>query len=64
MKASLTLSQSNSRGGTQQELALDCGTATRVDLELAAGTVSAQAFRMTTEQGSAAVAGFWMVPAS
>jgi len=64
MKASLTLSQSNRRGGTQQELALDCGTATKVNLDLEAGPVSAHAFRMTTEQGSAAVAGFWMVPAS
>jgi hypothetical protein len=64
MKASLTLSQSNGRGGTQQELALDCGTVTRVDLELAGGMVSARAFRMTTERGSTAVAAFWMVPAS
>ena len=62
-KASLTLSQSNSRGGTQQELALDCGKVTQVDLKLAAA-VSARASRMTTEQGSAAVAAFWMVPAS
>jgi hypothetical protein len=64
MKASLTLSQSDRRGGTHQELALDCGTATRVDLGLEAGPVSAHAFRMTTERGSAAVAGFWMVPAT
>jgi hypothetical protein len=64
MKASLTLSQSDRRGGTQHELALECGTATRVDLDLEAGPVSAHAFRMTTERGSAAVAGFWMVPAT
>ena len=62
MKASLNLWQPNRRGGTQQEIVLECGTATSVDLNLVAGPVSAHAFRMTTEQGSAAVAGFWMVP--
>ncbi len=62
MKASLSLWQPNRRGGTQQELVLECGTASSRDLNLVAGPVSAHAIRMTTEQGSAAVAGFWLVP--
>jgi hypothetical protein len=63
-KASLVIWQPNYRGGRQQELTLDCRKATSVELDLATGPVSAHAVRMTTEQGSAAVAGFWMVPAS
>jgi hypothetical protein len=64
LKASLTISQPDRRGGTGHELALDCGKAKSVNLDLDVGPVSAHAFRMTTEPGSAAVAGFWMVPAA
>lgn len=63
LKASLAISQPDRRGGTGQELVLDCGTATSMKVDLDVGPVSAHAFRMTTEPGSAAVAGFWMAPA-
>lgn len=64
MAASVSISQPDRRGGTAHELALDCGTATIVKVDLEAGPVSAHAFRMTTEPAGAAVAGFWMVPAA
>jgi hypothetical protein len=64
VKASLTISQPDRRGGTAHELALDCGTRTSVKVDLQVGPVSAHFTRMTTEPGRAAVAGFWMVPAN
>lgn len=63
VKASITISQSDRRGGTAHEVALDCGTTTSVKLDLHVGPVSAHATRMTSEPGLTAVAGFWMVPA-
>ncbi|MDR6558625.1 hypothetical protein J2809_002995 [Arthrobacter pascens] len=61
--ASLSISQSDRRGGTAHELALDCETVTSTKVNLEVGPVSAHGFRMSTEPGTAAVAGFWIVPA-
>jgi hypothetical protein len=63
-KASLTVFQSDRRGGTTHEVSLDCGTTARTKLDLEAGPVSVHITRMTTEPGLPAVAGFWMVPAA
>jgi hypothetical protein len=40
LKASLTVSQPDLRGGTTHEVALNCGTTARVKLDLEAGPVS------------------------
>jgi hypothetical protein len=63
LKASLTISQFDRRGGTSHEVALDCGTTAIVKLDLEAGSVSAHITRRTTEPGLTGVAGFWVAPA-
>jgi hypothetical protein len=63
LKASLTVFQSDRRGGTTHEVSLDCLTTAHAKLDLEAGPVSVHITRMTTEQGRTAVAGFWMAPA-
>ena len=63
-KASLTVFQSDPRGGTTHEVALECGTTARAKLDLEAGQVSVHITRMTTEPGLTGVAGFWVVPAA
>ncbi|WP_214954500.1 hypothetical protein [Arthrobacter sp. ISL-69] len=62
--AVLHISQSNLRGGTTHELALDCGTTATTTLELEDGPVLAQGIRMTPEPGAGSVVGFWIVPAT
>ena len=62
--AVLHISQSNLRGGTTHELALDCGTTATITLELDDGPVLAQGLRMTPEPGAGSVVGFWIVPAT
>jgi hypothetical protein len=64
LKASLTVSQSDPRGGTTHEVALNCGTTARVKLDLEAGPVSVRITPMSTDPGHTAIAGFWMVPAT
>ena len=61
--ASLSISQSDRRGGTAHELALECGTVASTKVNLEVGPVSAHGFRMSTDPRAAAVAGFWIVPA-
>jgi hypothetical protein len=60
--AALLVAQPDRRGGSTQELALKCGTASTMTVNLEAGQVLTHLVPMTTEPG-AAVAGFWMVPA-
>lgn len=62
-KASLFLSQSDRRGETSQELALDCGTSASMKLDLEDGPVLAQGVRKTVDAGVGSVIGFWMTPA-
>jgi hypothetical protein len=65
LKASLTVSQPGLRGGTTQEVALNCRTTARAKLDLAAGPVSVRIIpSTTTDPGHTAIAGFWMVPAA
>jgi hypothetical protein len=61
--AALLIAQPDRRGGSSHELALKCGTARSMTVNLEVGQVFAHLVPMTTEPGSAAVAGFWMVPA-
>jgi hypothetical protein len=61
--AALLIAQPDRRGGTNHELALKCGTASSMTVNLEVGQVFAHLVPMTTEPGTAAVAGFWMVPA-
>ncbi|MFC9352870.1 hypothetical protein [Arthrobacter sp. NPDC057013] len=61
--ATLLIAQPDSRGGTTHELALKCGTASTMTVNLDVGKVFAHLVPMTTERSNAAVAGFWMVPA-
>jgi hypothetical protein len=61
--ATLLIAQPDRRGGTNHELALKCGTASSMTVNLEVGQVFAHLVPMTTEQGTAAVAGFWMVAA-
>lgn len=61
--AALLIAQPDRRGGSTHELALKCGTASTMIVNLAAGQVLTHLVPMTTEPDSAAVAGFWMVPA-
>lgn len=61
--AALLIAQPDRRGGTNHELALKCGTASSMTVNLEAGQVLTHLVPMTTEPGGAAVAGFWMVPA-
>lgn len=61
---SLSISQDGLRDGGKLELTLDCGKATQANVELAAGPVQAQAYRLMTGPGAGEVAGFWMVPAA
>jgi hypothetical protein len=62
-KASLVVSQNDRRGGTSQELALDCGTSASIKLDLEDGPVLAQGIRRTVDAGAGSVIGFWMTPA-
>jgi hypothetical protein len=61
--AALLITQPDRRGGSTRELALKCGTASTMTVNLAAGQVLTHLVPMTTEPDSAAVAGFWMIPA-
>jgi hypothetical protein len=61
--AALLIAQPDRRGGSSHELALKCGTARSMTVNLEVGQVFAHLVPMTTEPGSGAVAGFWMVPA-
>ncbi|MDQ1058309.1 hypothetical protein QFZ23_002210 [Arthrobacter globiformis] len=61
--AALLIAQPDRRGGSSHELALKCGTARSMTVNLEAGQVFAHLVPMTTEPGTAAVAGFWLVPA-
>jgi hypothetical protein len=61
--AALLLAQPDNRGGSSHELALKCGAARSMTVNLEVGQVFAHLVPMTTEPGTAAVAGFWMVPA-
>jgi hypothetical protein len=60
--AALLIAQPDRRGGTSHELALKCGTASSMTVDFEVGKVFAHLVPMTTEPGTAAVAGFWMVP--
>ncbi|MFE4837927.1 hypothetical protein ACFRAU_24995 [Arthrobacter sp. NPDC056691] len=61
--AALFIAQPDRRGGTTHELALKCGTASTMTVDLATGQVLTHLVPMTTEPGGSAVAGFWLVPA-
>lgn len=61
--AALLLAQPDHRGGSSHELALKCGTASSMTVNPEVGQVFAHLVPMTTEPGTAAVAGFWIVPA-
>lgn len=61
---SILISQDGLRDGGNLELTLDCGKATRAQVDLAAGPVQARAHRLTTGPGAGEVAGFWLVPAA
>ncbi|MET3934381.1 hypothetical protein [Arthrobacter sp. OAP107] len=61
--AALLITQPDRRGGSSHEPALKCGTASSMTVNLEVGQVFAHLVPMTTEPGTAAVAGFWMVPA-
>lgn len=63
-EAALLITQPDRRGGTSHELALKCGKAKTMTVNLKAGQVLSHLVPTTTEPGEAAVAGFWMVPAS
>jgi hypothetical protein len=45
-------------------LNLDCGKATKAQVDIAAGPVQVHGFYPITGPGTGAVAGFWMVPAA
>jgi hypothetical protein len=60
--AVFSMSQNGLRGGARLELTLDCGKATRAQIDVRPGPVQVEEFRSTTVPG--AVAGFWMVPAA
>jgi hypothetical protein len=62
-RATLVVSQTDRRGGTSQELDLDCGATASMKLELEDGPVVAQGFRRTTDAGAASVVGFRITPA-
>ena len=63
-EASLLIAQPDRRGGTNYELALKCGRTGGMIVNLETGPVFAHLVPSTTEGRRAAVAGFWMVPAS
>ena len=60
--ANFSITQDGIRGGARLELTLDCGKATRAQIDIRPGPVQVEEFRPTTVPG--AVAGFWMVPAA
>lgn len=60
--AYLSISQEGLRDGGRLELSLDCGKATKAQVDIATGPVQVQGFYPTTGPGIGAVAGFWMVP--
>ncbi|MFC7850898.1 hypothetical protein ACFUTU_20755 [Arthrobacter sp. NPDC057388] len=62
-EAALLIAQPGQREGTNHELALKCGTASSMTVDLRAGQLLTQLVPTTTEPGDAAVAGFWIVPA-
>ena len=63
-EAALLIAQPDRRGGTNYELELKCGTAGGMIVNLETSRVFAHLVPTTTEERRAAVAGFWMVPAS
>jgi hypothetical protein len=62
--ANISISQDGLRDGGRLELTLDCGKATTVLVDIAAGPVQAQGFSPATGPGTGEVAGFWMLPAA
>jgi hypothetical protein len=62
-EAALLIAQPDRKGGTNHELALKCGTAASMTVNLEAGQVIAHLVPTTTEPDSPAVAGFRIVPA-
>lgn len=62
--AYLSVSQDGLRDGGKLELNLDCGKATKAQVDIEAGPVQVQGFYPTAGPGTGAVAGFWMVPAA
>lgn len=62
--AYLSISQDGLRDGGRLELSLDCGKATKAQVDIATGPVQVQGFYPTTGPGTGAVAGFWMVLAA
>lgn len=62
-RAHLTISQAGILDGHELELSLDCGKATRAEVDFSRGPVQVHAFYPTTGPASGAVAGFWIAPA-
>ena len=60
--AYLYISQEGLRDGGKLELNLNCGKATKAQVDIEAGPVQVQGFYPTNDPGTGAVAGFWMVP--